>query len=102
LKLSNQTLPAETPSTPPASGTRPNAPPAPVKPQVKLDKAFRGFRSSPWRFTTSAGASGSILVLGASGGYLALHNDKTGENRRLYYGSAGGGIGITPGSFQVS
>jgi len=106
LTLLNKPLPPDGPPSSPSVGppsTPGGQPSPPSDPQgVNLDKAFKGFRSSPWKFTGSAGGSGSISVIGASGGYLSLHNDKSGEDQTLYYGAAGGGISLAPGGFQYS
>ena len=59
-------------------------------------------RSSPWEFTSSGGGSLSIAVFGASGGVLYLKNTATGEERRLYYGIAGGSAGPLPVSGSYS
>ena len=105
LTLLNKPLPPDGPPSSPSVGppSTPGGPPSqPSQPEVNMDKAFKGFRSSPWKFTGSAGLGGGVSVLGASFGYLTLHNDKTTVDEQLDFGAAGGGISVAPGSFQFS
>lgn len=49
--------------------------------------------STPWRFASSAGASGGAVFIGASGGKLYLANSATKETPELWFAAAGGSAG---------
>jgi hypothetical protein len=66
-----------------------------------VDEVFT--RSSPWEFTSSGGGSLSVAVFGAGGGVLYLKNNDSGQEKKLYYGVAGGSVGPLPfgGSYST-
>ncbi len=57
--------------------------------------------STPWKFTSSAGGSGGVLVIGASGGKLWL--ERPGEKQELWFGVIGASVGPSPvtGSYST-
>jgi hypothetical protein len=66
-----------------------------------LEKVFT--RSTPWEFTSSAGLSLSVAVIGGAGGMLEMKQGGDDKTYRLYYGIIGGSIGPLPfgGSFST-
>jgi hypothetical protein len=58
--------------------------------------------TTPWKFTTSAGISGGLSLVGVAGGSLYLKNYDTKEEGRIRYGGVGVGISPLPGSLTFS
>ncbi|HSR06318.1 MAG TPA: hypothetical protein VLM42_04140, partial [Bryobacteraceae bacterium] len=107
LTLLNKPLPPGAPAAPPNSGPSQPAPAGQPPSGVNMDKAFHGFRFSPWKLSGSAGFSAGASVIGISGGYLDLqYRDPADPDEdydgRLYFGAAGGGVSVAPVSMQYS
>ncbi len=57
---------------------------------------------TPWTFTTSAGLSAGVSVVGVSGGALYLANASSGEQKTLHYFGGGLSVGLLPASVSLS